>query len=638
MGHQPGIAPRLPEHRRLRGGEGPAPVITDAEGRTPDCPSDLREVLDPASYAEGTVLALSGPLTDGKIVLDEIVPARAPWSAVLRQGQVLTIVDVGGNQSGDCLLYNARDTAERYSVPDTITASGNIYVRTGTVLMSSAGNPMATVVANEIDRQDTIGGACGKESNSLRYGHHTTSQHGCRENFLAEAARHGMGARDIVSNLNWFMNVPIRGRRVARHRRRHLRPRQARRVPRRDGHPRPRLQLPPGEQPLQRLQPDAPAHDRDGGLVGDAPSGWAFGTVLVANRGEIARRVIRTARRLGLRTVAVYSEADRAAPHVREADEAILIGGPRPGDSYLNGPAMLAAAKACGCRGGAPRLRVPVRERRLRPRRRIGRPGLGRPDARADRVLRRQARRPRARPGGRRAADARHGLLSSAAQAVEAAASIGFPVMLKATSGGGGIGLAACHAGHEVAEAFDRVSRLAAAHFVATGTDRPRPGCSLSAWSAPPGTWRCRSSATARAVSSCSVTGTARCNAATRRSSRRPPRPAFRRCCASSCTTRPARWRPRSGTARPGRSSSSTTRSGSKRRSWKSTPGSRSSTRSRKRSTASTWSSRCSAWPVSDQKASPPSWKGGTCPEATRSRPGCTPRTRTTAAARARAW
>ena len=166
-------------------------------------------VLDPANYADGTVLDLAGPLADGAVLLDEVVPARAPWSAVVSRGDILTIVDVGGNQSGDCLLYNAHDTDERYSVPDTIAWSGNVYVHTGTILRSNQGNPLATVVANEIDRQDTIGGACGKESNTLRYGHHTAAEHGCRENFLAEAAKYGMGARDIVSNLNWFMNVPI---------------------------------------------------------------------------------------------------------------------------------------------------------------------------------------------------------------------------------------------------------------------------------------------------------------------------------------------------------------------------------------------------------------------------------------------
>ncbi len=169
----------------------------------------LEWILDPANYAAGAVLDLAGPLAGGALIQDEIVPPCAPWSTLVEQGEILTIVDVGGNQSADCLLYNANDTEERYSVPDTIAWSGNIYVRTGTVLRSNEGNPLATVVANETDRQDTIGGACGKESNTLRYGHHTMSEHGCRENFLAEAAKYRMGARDIVSNLNWFMNVPV---------------------------------------------------------------------------------------------------------------------------------------------------------------------------------------------------------------------------------------------------------------------------------------------------------------------------------------------------------------------------------------------------------------------------------------------
>jgi uncharacterized protein YcgI (DUF1989 family) len=178
-----------------------------------------------------------------EIISDEVVAPRAPWSAVVKSGDILIIVDVGGNQSGDCLLYNAHDTDERYSVPDTIAWSGNIYVRTGTVLRSNEGNPLATVVANEIDRQDTIGGACGKESNTLRYGHHTASEHGCRENFLAEARRHP-----------W-------------HRQRHLRTRQAGGVPCGNGSPRPGLQLPADEQSVQRLQPHSVADDRDSGVT-----------------------------------------------------------------------------------------------------------------------------------------------------------------------------------------------------------------------------------------------------------------------------------------------------------------------------------------------------------------------------------
>lgn len=166
-------------------------------------------VLDPGSYAPGTVLNLSEPMAPGPIVSDDIVAARTPWSGTVRAGQVLTIVDVGANESGDCLIYSADDTDERYSVPDTIAMNGNVYVRTGTVLRSNLGHPLMTVIGNEVDRQDTIGGACSKESNTLRYGHHTYAEHGCRENFLYEASKYGMGVRDLVSNLNWFMNVPI---------------------------------------------------------------------------------------------------------------------------------------------------------------------------------------------------------------------------------------------------------------------------------------------------------------------------------------------------------------------------------------------------------------------------------------------
>ena len=76
--------------------------------------------------------------------------------------------------------------------------------------------------------------------------------------------------------------------------------------------------------------------------------GKLFEKVLVANRGEIARRVIRTCKRLGIRTVAVYSEADKEAPHVTDADEAILIGPAVPKESYLNEAALLAAIKESG--------------------------------------------------------------------------------------------------------------------------------------------------------------------------------------------------------------------------------------------------------------------------------------------------
>jgi urea carboxylase-associated protein 1 len=142
-------------------------------------------------------------------VIDETVAACAPWSAVVAAEATLQIIDLEGNQAVDFLVYKAEDTAERYSAPDTIAAQGNVFLTTGSVLRSNLGNALMTIVANEVGRHDTIGGACSKESNTLRYGHHTKHQHACVENFLAEGAKWGLGKRDLVSNINWYMNVPV---------------------------------------------------------------------------------------------------------------------------------------------------------------------------------------------------------------------------------------------------------------------------------------------------------------------------------------------------------------------------------------------------------------------------------------------
>ncbi|MGK2901538.1 MAG: urea amidolyase associated protein UAAP2 [Mycobacterium sp.] len=148
-------------------------------------------------------------LIEGAVVLDEFVEARAAWSAVVAAGDVLTIVDLAGNQAVDCLLYAAADTGVRYSAPETIRRQGRITLTTGSVLRADTGDALMTVVADEVGVHDTLGGACSKESNTLRYGQHTRAQHGCLENFLLEGSRHGLNARDLASNINWFMNVPV---------------------------------------------------------------------------------------------------------------------------------------------------------------------------------------------------------------------------------------------------------------------------------------------------------------------------------------------------------------------------------------------------------------------------------------------
>ena len=138
-----------------------------------------------------------------------VVPARSAWSSVIREGETLTITDLHGNQAVDFLVYDAHDTSVRYSAPDTVHAQGGIFLTTGSVLMSNEHTALMTVTADAVGRHDTVGGACSKESNTLRYGHHTWSQHACVENFLAEGARYGLGKRDLVSNINWYMNVPV---------------------------------------------------------------------------------------------------------------------------------------------------------------------------------------------------------------------------------------------------------------------------------------------------------------------------------------------------------------------------------------------------------------------------------------------
>lgn len=145
----------------------------------------------------------------GEILHDEVVPARAPWSGVVRVGQTLRIVDLEGNQAVDCVLYNAADPVERYSSCETIVAQKNIFLNVGTRLLSNEGNVMMTITADTCGSHDTSGGACSCESNTLRYGHHTRHQHACVENFLIEHAGRGLGKRDMVSNINWFMYVPV---------------------------------------------------------------------------------------------------------------------------------------------------------------------------------------------------------------------------------------------------------------------------------------------------------------------------------------------------------------------------------------------------------------------------------------------
>ncbi len=142
-------------------------------------------------------------------VQDHYIPAEAPFSTVVKKGQILRIEDSYGQQAIDTLFYNAEDFSERYSSQDTMREQGAAYISTGTKIISSEGRVMATMTADTCGRHDTSAGACSCESNTVRFGHYTKYLHACRDNFVLEVSKHGMSKRDVVPNINFFMNVPI---------------------------------------------------------------------------------------------------------------------------------------------------------------------------------------------------------------------------------------------------------------------------------------------------------------------------------------------------------------------------------------------------------------------------------------------
>ena len=133
------------------------------------------------------------------------------WLHEIKQGQILRIIDLEGNQAADTLFYNAHDALDRYSAADTIQRQGNLYLTTGTRLMSTRGHPLLTIIADTCGRHDTLGGACSRESNTMRYSFEVEHMHACRDSFLCGIHEWGLGLgkRDITCNINFFMNVPV---------------------------------------------------------------------------------------------------------------------------------------------------------------------------------------------------------------------------------------------------------------------------------------------------------------------------------------------------------------------------------------------------------------------------------------------
>lgn len=194
-----------------------------------------------------------------------------------------------------------------------------------------------------------------------------------------------------------------------------------------------------------------------------------FSKVLIANRGEIAVRVSRTLRDLGVKVVAVYSEADREARHVLEADESYLLGPGPVSESYLNVARLLQVIEESGAQAVHPGYGLLSENADFAERcEAAGCVWLGpSPDSMRKFGLKHTARELAVAAGVPLCPGT--GLVATAEDALAAAEEIGFPLMLKSTAGGGGIGMEVCRSREELCAAFEKVVRLAKSNFGEAG-------------------------------------------------------------------------------------------------------------------------------------------------------------------------
>ncbi len=150
-------------------------------------------------------------LVPEKAAFSRVVNAGSGFSRGIARGQTVRIVDLEGNQAVDTLFFDAHEPTNRYSAVDTIREQGNIYLTTGTRLVSTEGDVLLTIVADTCGRHDTLGGACAAESNQVRYALEKKYMHNCRDTFLLEIQTRleRFGKRDLTHNVNFFMNVPV---------------------------------------------------------------------------------------------------------------------------------------------------------------------------------------------------------------------------------------------------------------------------------------------------------------------------------------------------------------------------------------------------------------------------------------------
>ncbi len=191
-----------------------------------------------------------------------------------------------------------------------------------------------------------------------------------------------------------------------------------------------------------------------------------FKKILIANRGEIALRVIRTCREMGIKTVAVYSTADRESLHVRFADEAVCIGPPKSADSYLNIPNILAAAEITNADAIHPGYGFLSENAKFSEIcREYGIKFIGPPPEAINAMGDKATAKETMKKAGVPVVPGSDGLLQSLDEAKQVAAEIGYPVIIKATAGGGGRGMRVIWKEEELESNIESAKRESGAAF-----------------------------------------------------------------------------------------------------------------------------------------------------------------------------
>jgi len=288
-----------------------------------------------------------------------------------------------------------------------------------------------------------------------------------------------------------------------------------------------------------------------------------FNKVLVANRGAIACRIIRTLRAMGITSVAVYAEADADSLHVRQADEAWPLEEGSAADTYLSQDKLFHILAGSGARAVHPGYGFLSENAGFA--RRCEAQGiafLGPTPEQMEQFGLKHTARALAEDAGVPLLPGT-GLLSDLDEALSEASRIGYPVMLKSTAGGGGIGMSRCYSDEDLAKTFESVQRLSQNNFSNGGVCSWKSSCST------PATSKCNCSGMARVRWLPWVSGTVLPSVAIRKSSRKHPPRACPMTSASACMPPPAPLASRSPTAVPVPWSSSTTRPPQSSISWK---------------------------------------------------------------------